>query len=70
MGVVYYRRTEARMIIISIAACMTIIFFEAVMPNVVHTAFAKIVTRLQQEHVDSTVRKGMFRIAEETLHPG
>ena len=58
------------MIIISIAVCMAIIFFDAVIPNAIHVAFAGIVTRLKQEHVDSTVRRGMFRIAEEPMHPG
>jgi len=58
------------MIIISIAVCMEIIFFDAVMPNAIYVAFAGIVTRLKQEHVDSTVSRGMFRIAREPMHPG
>jgi len=55
--------------VFTIAVCMTIIFFMAVMPDTIHIAFAKIVTRLKQEHVDSTVSRGMFRIAEEDFHP-
>ena len=31
--------------------------------------FMVTISRLMQEHVDSTIRRGMFRIAEETLHP-
>ncbi len=32
--------------------------------------FVVTVTYLLQEHVYSTVRRGMFRIAEEPMHPG
>ncbi len=31
--------------------------------------FVVTVTYLLQEHVDSTVSRGMFRIAEEDFHP-